>query len=48
MTGLETSALEKFEASGLILNFLDGYRTEPSRHLASALNKGSELPTEKE
>ena len=25
--GLETSALEEFGASGLVLNFLDGYRT---------------------
>lgn len=30
--GLETSALEEFRASGLVLNFLDGYRTESSRH----------------
>ena len=28
--GLETSALEEFGASGLVLNFLDGYRTESS------------------
>ena len=45
--GLETSALE-IGASGLVLNFLNGYRTESSRRLASASNKGSELPTEKE